>query len=84
MVIDTSKLPRWIDKTTDCIFCGKQMEMHDIGIIDDKVESWYTCHNDKCDSFVWLKRKAKQGLVYTGQARIETYRKQIESVEMGV
>jgi hypothetical protein len=78
MVIDTKSLPRWIDKTTDCIFCGKQSEMTSIDIVDNTVEAWYVCNNKKCDCIVYVKRKAKQGLVYSGAARIDIYRKQLE------
>jgi hypothetical protein len=45
MSVDLDKLPRWIDKTTSCLYCSKVADLYDVYLDGEKVQ---TPHHRKC------------------------------------
>jgi len=61
MTINLTKLPRFIDKETDCTWCRKLMPILEVKINTEGIEAWYECYNDNCDSLKYLKRRNLYG-----------------------
>lgn len=78
MSVDLDKLPRWIDKTTSCLYCSKGADLYDVYLDGEKVQTWYSCNNIDCDSIRLLGHKAVQGITFTGPV-VELYKTATEA-----
>jgi hypothetical protein len=83
MVIDVSKLPRFIDKTTDCNFCGKDAPIDDVVIENDNLlRMTYICRSLNCDSMKWLFRPAIQEIQIDSLKLVSLYKKHQENATL--
>jgi hypothetical protein len=81
VTIDVSKLPRFIDKITDCNFCNrKDVGLKDVYIEGDSfIKAVYICNSKNCDSMKWLKRPAVQEITIESVKLVDLYKKHQET-----
>lgn len=63
---EVANLPRWLHKTTDCLWCKQDMDLYCVREIEDAVQGWYACNNEECEFLKRFNKQAVQGINYTG------------------
>lgn len=75
---EVENLPRWIHKTTDCLWCGKDAELYCVRQVKDAVQCWYACNNEQCEFERRFGKQHTQGINLTG-GYVESYKKHLEA-----
>ena len=74
---EVEKLPRWIHKTTDCLWCNIPADLYCVRGLKEAVQCWYACNNDNCEFLKRFGKQHTQGINLTG-GYVESYKKHLE------
>ena len=74
---EVERLPRWIKKVDDCLWCNHEVELYCVRPVSGFLQCWYACNNEDCEYLKTFGKQQTQGINMTG-GFLDSYKRHLE------